>query len=177
MKQQYLSVREIKESDVALITNYWLTAEPALLTAMGVQLDKMPAPGEWPAMLAEQMQLPNEQKKSYCIIWELNGQPIGHCNVNKIIFGEEATMHLHIWYAAERKMGLGVSLIKLSLPLFFKTLQLKKVCCEPYDLNDAPNKTLPKAGFHFIKEHTTIPGSFSFEQPANLWEITADDLK
>ena len=102
---QELSVREIKESDIPLIINYWINAEPAFLTGMGVDLDKMPLKEEWRPMLTQQIQLPYEQKKSYCIIWELNGKPIGHCNVNNINFGEEASMHLHIWYAEERKMG------------------------------------------------------------------------
>jgi RimJ/RimL family protein N-acetyltransferase len=174
---QQLSVREIKESDIPLIINYWLTAEPAFLTGMGVDLDKMPLKEEWRPMLTEQIQLPYEQKKSYCTIWELNGKPIGHCNVNNISFGEEASMHLHIWYADERKTGLGVQFIKMSLPFFFKNLLLKKICCDPYAHNPAPNKTLSKAGFTFIKEYFGFPGSFSFEQPANHWEITAAAIK
>lgn len=170
---QQLSVREIKESDIPLIIDYWFNADPAFLTGMGVDLTKIPAKEKWPPMLTEQITLPYEQKRSYATIWELNGKPIGHCNVNEIIFGEQAYMHLHIWNAAERKMGLGVQLIKLSLPFFFKNLQLKKICCDPYALNPSPNKTLARAGFTFIKEYVGFPGAFSFEQPVNHWEITA----
>ncbi len=144
---------------------------------MGIDLTKMPLKEEWVPMLTEQLQIPYDQKKSYSTIWELNGKPVGHCNVNKITFGEEAYMHLHIWYAAERRAGFGVSFIKMSLPWFFKNLQLKKIYCEPYALNPAPNKTLARAGFSFIKEYNSIPGSFSFEQPVNQWEIAAGDLK
>lgn len=169
--QHILSVRDIKESDIELIVNYWKTAEPGYLAGMGVDTGKMPLIDEWRIMLAEQIQLPYDQKKSYCTIWELDGRPVGHSNVNKIIFGEEAFMHLHIWYAAERKMGFGVQFIKLSLPLFFINLHLKKVYCEPYALNAAPNRTLHRAGFHFVKEYITIPGAINFEQPVNLWEI------
>lgn len=172
---QELSVREIKESDIPLIIDYWFSAERAFLTGMGVDLSKIPAKEQWEPMLAGQIHAPYEEKKSYCTIWELNGKPIGHCNVNNIIFGEEAYMHLHIWYAEERKMGLGVQFIRLSLPFFFTHLQLKKICCDPYALNEAPNKTLRKAGFTFIKEYIGFPGSFSFEQPATHWEITATD--
>lgn len=170
---QQLSVREIKESDIDLIINYWLTSNDQYLLGMGVDLNKMPSREEWQQMLAAQIQLPYSQKQSYCSIWELNGNPVGHCNVNKIVFGEEAYMHLHIWYAAERKMGLGVQCIQKSLALFFKNLQLKKIYCEPYALNEAPNKTLARAGFHFVKEYVTIPGSLNFEQPVKLWEIDA----
>ena len=175
--QQQLSVREIRESDIDLIIHYWLTAGDDYLTAMGVDLHKMPSKEEWQAMLTAQIQLPYSEKKSYCTIWELNGKPIGHSNVNNISFGEQAYMHIHIWYAEERKMGFGVAFIKMSLVLFFENLQLKKVCCEPYALNAAPNKTLAKAGFQFVKEYTTIPGSINFEQPVKLWEIHLNDIR
>lgn len=64
----------------------------------------------------------------------------------------------------------------MTLPYFFNKLQLKRLYCEPYALNPAPNKTLEKVGFTFVKEHLTIPGSLNFEQPAKLWELTYNDF-
>lgn len=171
-----LTAREIKESDIELIIQYWLTSGNDYLASLGVDLDKMPSKADWQRILASQIALPYQEKQSYCTTWELNGKPIGHSNVNKIIYGKEAFMHLHIWYADERKMGLGAAFVKKSLPFFFKNLQLEKLYCEPYAVNEAPNKTLAKAGFHFIKEYTTVPGSINFEQPVKLWEISAADL-
>jgi RimJ/RimL family protein N-acetyltransferase len=175
MTEQILSVREITQSDVALITQYWLNASADYLEGMGVDLNKMPTEAAWTSMLGEQISKPYEQKKSYCTIWELNGKPIGHCNVNNISFGKEANMHLHIWYAAERKLRLGPSFIQLSLPYFFNNLQLKKIKCEPYALNPSPNKAIAKAGFRFVKEHISIPGSLNHEQLVSLWEISREE--
>ncbi|MBL0359276.1 MAG: GNAT family N-acetyltransferase [Chitinophagaceae bacterium] len=174
---QILSVREIEQTDVALITNYWLTAEPGFLQAMGVDLNKMLTREQWISMLQQQLEQTYEQKKSYCIIWELNGNPIGHCNVNSIEFGNIAAMHLHIWYAAERKLGLGPAFIKMSLPYFFNHLQLKTICCEPYALNPAPNKALAKAGFTFIKEYSCTPGMINFVQMVSHWEISRESCE
>lgn len=171
MSTPKLSVREIQQDDILLITDYWLSADPASLQAMGVDLDKMPDRKQWISMLNEQMEQPYEKKKSYCMIWQADERPIGHCNVNKIIFGEEAYMHLHIWYPSVRSMRLGAVLIQMSLPYFFMNLQLKKICCEPYALNPAPNRVLAKAGFEYVKEYITTPGSLNFEQPVNHWEI------
>lgn len=170
-----LSVREIQQNDIPLIIEYWLNAEPAYLQGMGVDLDKMLSHEQWQSMLEEQLGLPHEQKKSYCMIWEVDGQPVGHCNVNRIVFGEEAFMHLHIWYAAIRSMRLGTELIKMTLPYFFKNLQLKKICCEPYALNPSPNKALAKAGFEFVNEYITIPGALNFEQTVAHWEILREN--
>jgi RimJ/RimL family protein N-acetyltransferase len=171
------AVREIQKRDIELITGYWLNAEPAFLTGMGVDLNKMPSMEEWITILSEQLEQPYPQKKSYCIIWLVDNKAIGHCNVNKIKFGEEAYMHLHVWNRAFRKKGMGTELVKMSLSYFFENLELKKIYSEPYALNPAPNKVLAKAGFTFVRKYITIPGLLNFEQPVNLWELTFKQYK
>ncbi len=172
-----LSVREIQESDIPLITNYWLRADPYYLQGMGVDLNKMPNEERWFTMLNDQLQQDYKDKKAYCTIWEADGEAIGHCNVNKIIFGQEAYMHLHLWYADKRTKGMGAQLVKKSLPYFFNHLHLKTLYCEPYALNPAPNKTLAKVGFEFAKEYVTTPGYLNFEQKVCLWQITKGQFK
>lgn len=175
--QSILSVREIRASDIELITDYWLNADPAFLEGMGVDTAKMPARQEWIDMLSAQISQPYSEKQSYCIIWQVNDQPVGHSNINKIIWGEEAYMHLHIWNTNSREKGYGTALVSMTLPWFFENFRLKKLYCEPYALNPAPNKTLEKAGFEFIKEHTTIPGWLNFEQPVRRWELSYERFK
>ena len=97
MRSPLLSVREIQQSDIEPLSDYWFKSSPGFLTAMGVDFSKMPRRGEWEEMLNEQLRQSYEEKKSYCIIWLLDDEPIGHSNVNRILFGEEAYMHLHIW--------------------------------------------------------------------------------
>jgi [ribosomal protein S5]-alanine N-acetyltransferase len=166
-----LSVREITAADVAPLVDYWLTATPQFLRGMGADPAKIPDRATWENMLHEQIATPYTEKKAYCIIWLVNEQPIGHSNVNKIVFGDEAYMHLHVWNAALRGTGYGRQLLEKTIPFFFKNLQLKKLYCEPYAHNPAPNKILPKAGFRFVKSYTTTPGYLNFEQEVNLWEM------
>ncbi|MFN0216420.1 MAG: GNAT family N-acetyltransferase [Saprospiraceae bacterium] len=169
-----LSVRELEKSDIGLIAEYWLNATPEFLLGMGVDLNRMPSFDEIEAALLEQLSLEIPEKKSYCIIWQVDGKPVGHSNINKIQFGLEAFMHLHLWQPETRQKGIGVNLVKMTLPFFFEKYQLKTLFCEPYALNPAPNKTLEKVGFRFVKEHITIPGAINFEQPARLWEMSRE---
>ncbi len=171
-----LAVREIQPSDIALITNYWLTADHRFLEGMGVEVSKMPSQEQWQQMLGVQLTQPYTEKQSYCIIWELDGQPVGHSNINKIKFGAEAYMHLHLWVGGERQKGIGTAFVKMTLPYFFDNMQLKKLYCEPYALNPAPNKTLEKVGFKFVETLITTPGWLNFEQAVNLWELSAEDF-
>ncbi len=170
-------MKEIDESDIPLIIDYWLNADNAFLRRMGVDINKIPTREDWQNILSEQLVQPYENKKSYCIIWQVDGIAVGHSNVNKIIFGEGAYMHLHLWKKDLRKNGLGTEMVIMTLPYFFNNLKLKKLCCEPYALNPSPNKTLNKIGFEFVKEHITIPGFLNFEQQVNLWELTPEKFK
>src|SRR4051812_4849628 len=94
-----LSVREMRAGDIDLISSYFLNADRGFLQNMGVDTAKMPTKDEWTKMLTEQLSQRYDEKKSYCIIWLIDDKPVGHSNVNKIIFGEEAYMHLHLWHA------------------------------------------------------------------------------
>lgn len=169
-----ISVRELQEKDIQLIADYWLNSDSIFLESMGVDLSKIPNMEQFTQMLLGQLNLPIEQKRSFCIIWELDGKPIGHSNTNPTVFGEEAFMHLHIWEADTRMKGLGSEFVKLTLPYFFNKLKLKRLISEPYALNPAPNKTLQKSGFDFVKEYFTVPGSINFEQRVNRWELSVE---
>lgn len=167
-----LLVREAQIGDIDLIADYWLKSDPDFMIQMGVDLDKLPSREEFTEMLTQQIGKPLTEKKAYALIWEMNGKPIGHSNVNGIEFGQEATMHLHIWQSPHRQKGNGTRLLRKSLPFYFDNLALETLICEPYALNPGPNKTLENIGFEWIKRYTTIPGSINFEQEVNRWELT-----
>jgi [ribosomal protein S5]-alanine N-acetyltransferase len=172
-----LSVREIEPKDIAHIVDYWTNASDKHLLAMGVDVTKRRYPAELENMLTTQIQTPYQQKNSYCVIWELEGVPVGHCNTNPINYGKDAFMHLHVWIPLQRNKGYGVQFVKMTLPYFFNNLQLQELFCQPYALNPSPNKTIEKVGFDFVKEYITIPGPLAFEQPVKLWKISAEKCK
>ena len=43
--------------------------------------------------------------------------------------------------------------------------------CEPNAFNVAPNRTLQKAGFKYLKTHMTVPGPFNYHQAVTRWVI------
>src|SRR4029077_17451382 len=116
MGGEVLSVREMEESDIGLITQYWLGSDSDFMKGMGVDVSKIPKKEEWGKMLEKQLSQPYHEKDSYCMIWLVDNKPVGHSNVNKIIFGQEAYMHLHIWNNTTRKKGIGTSFVKMTIP-------------------------------------------------------------
>lgn len=171
-----LSVREINLADISHIVDYWLGSPVEHLMGMGVDLTKLPGEGQWRDMLESQIDVDYMEKKSFCLICSLDDVPIGHCNIDRIVFGESAYMHIHLWQPKSRQKGLGVQLIKKTIPTFFDKYKLKTLHCEPYSENPAPHKALELAGFSFVKEHITIPGSINFEQSVKLWKLERTSL-
>ena len=167
-----IEVRELTQSDIPLIVDYWLKCDNDYLVGMGVDLKKLPSEEELRNMLSMQIRLPYNEKPSFALIAMANGQPAGHCNVNDIAYGHEATLHLHLWNTANRRKGLGTAMVRQSLGVFFEKLQLQTIWCEPYAANPAPNRTLEKVGFEFVKKYVTTPGSLSFEQEVNRYKMT-----
>jgi ribosomal-protein-alanine N-acetyltransferase len=169
-----LTIREIIAADVPLLADYWTKSDPEFMKSMGVDLDKIPRRDELMEMLSRQIGQSYAEKQSYAIIWQIDGKSSGHSNINKIIFGEEASMHLHLWNLPERKKGLGADFVRMTLPKYFNNFNLSKIYCEPYAFNEAPNRTMKNVGFDFIKRYRTVPGYLNFEQEVNRWEMNRE---
>lgn len=172
-----VEIREFVESDIEKIVDYFIDAESDFLKGMGADKSKLPERKEWIHNLQSELIKPYREKDYYYIIWLLDGRPVGHSNVNHIDFGESATMHLHLWKSGTRKSGLGLEFLKMTIPLYFEKLELKKLICEPYSENIAPNRTLKKIGFDLIQTYETIPGPINFRQIVNRYELTKEQLK
>ncbi len=167
-----LSVREMEERDVELIVNYFADSSSTYLLGMGADPDKIPSKGLWSKSIKSQLYNSYAKKETYNIIWVKDDLPIGHSNINKIHYGEDAFMHLHIWDLQNRNQGLGLIFLRATIPNYFAKFQLKKLICEPYSFNAAPIKTLTKLGFELEKEYTTTPGSICFIQKVKRYNLT-----
>ena len=170
-----IRVREWIPSDIEKIVDYFVLADADFLRGMGAEKSKLPKREAWIQNLEAEIDKPYTEINHYYIIWLVDNEPIGHSNVNKIVYGESATMHLHMWDSQKRKKGLGLELLKLTIPFYFEKLKLKTLICEPYSENIAPNKTLKKLGFNFIRAYETIPGIICFPQTVNRYELTKED--
>ena len=177
ISENNLSVRVAEENDFNNMVDYFLKADNQFLQGMGVDPEKLPKRGEWLTLLLDDHKKDIENKGFYYIIWLLENMPVGHSNINKIIFGKEAYMHLHFWRSDKRQKGFGFEFMKLCIPYYFNSFKLKKIYCEPYALNPGPNKILKKLGFDFIKQYETTPGRINFYQPVNRWCLDIDIYK
>ena len=168
------TARPMLAAEADLIIDYFHNASSEFLRGLGVDPGKLPPRDKWRAHYDREFSQPIEKRNSFLVLWELTLSPIGFSTADKIVIGEQAFMHLHIFEAARRQQGHGAALVRQTANLYFETLRIKQLYCEPYALNVAPNRTLQKAGFKYVMTHECIPGPLNFHQPVNRWLLRRD---
>jgi len=158
-------------SDTDVIIDYFHSASPEFLNTLGIDPSRLPERARWKAIFERLFALPIEERNFFAIVWELDGKLAGWSSADKIVFGQEAYMHLHILEPERRQSGNGTFFVKESAKIYFDTLRIARLFCEPYALNVAPNRTLQAAGFKYVKTHETVPGPLNFHQPVTRWML------
>lgn len=171
------TIREFNPTDIDHMIRYFHNADDADLLRMGVDRQKLPSVKEWRRIVSENLKKPYKERSFYYLAWISNGVTVGHSNINKITFGEEAFMHLHLWQPSMRKEGNGFFLLGKSISRYFEQFKLKRILCEPCADNPAPNAILPKMGFNFVRSYETTPGWINFHQRVNRWLLTRETWK
>jgi RimJ/RimL family protein N-acetyltransferase len=166
-----LTVREMMGSEVDIIIEYFQSSTPEHLEMLGVDPTRLPAAESWRERLRRECALPIDQRSMVPVIWLSDDRPVGFSSSDKIFYGEQANMHLHVTEPHRRHQGIGVECVGRSVDIYFERLKLKRLFCEPNAFNVAPNRTLQKAGFKYLKTHMTVPGPLNFHQPVTRWMI------
>jgi RimJ/RimL family protein N-acetyltransferase len=166
-----VTVREMLDSEFDVVIDYFYKATPEFLETLGVDPTRLPPPDSWRERFQRDSARPIEQRASLIVLWLSNDQPIGFSSSDKINYGEQANMHLHVVDPERRNRGIGVECVQRSADIYFDRLKLKRLFCEPNAFNVAPNRTLQKAGFKYLKTHMTVPGPLNFHQAVTRWAM------
>ena len=163
------TVREMTDSEFDIVIEYFFKSTPEHLEILGVDPTRLATPDSWRERFQRDSARPLEQRASLVVIWLSDKHPIGFSTADKIAYGEQANMHLHVVDPERRNRGYGVECIRRSADIYFERLKLKRLFCEPNAFNVAPNRTLQKAGFKYLKTHMTVPGPLNFHQAVTRW--------
>jgi RimJ/RimL family protein N-acetyltransferase len=163
--------RPMQLAETELIIDYFHSASPEFLNTLGVDPSRLLERAQWKARFEARFALPIEERNFFAILWEIDGRPAGWSSADKVVFGQEAYMHLHVLDPERRGQGNGTFFVRESAKIYFDTLRISRLYCEPYAFNTAPNRTLQAAGFKYVKTHETVPGPFNFHQPVTRWML------
>ena len=132
---------------------------------------RLPSREDWLSHYEREFALPIPERSSYILAWELDGELIGFSTADPFTFGAEAFMHLHIRLPQRRQAGLGVEFVRRSAHVYFETLELRRLLCQPNAFNVAPNRTLQAAGFRYVRTEVCRPHPINFEQAITRWML------
>jgi RimJ/RimL family protein N-acetyltransferase len=166
-----LVVREMALDQVGLIIDYFHASTPEHLESMGVDPTRLPPASDWRARYVAEYAKPVEQRSTLLVIWELDGVAVGFSTSDRIVYGEQAHMHLHILDQDRRGAGIGSACVRRTADIYFAALALERLFCEPNAFNIAPNRTLQSAGFRYLKTYNTVPGSLNYHQAVTRWVL------
>ncbi|WP_407157081.1 GNAT family N-acetyltransferase [Bradyrhizobium sp. STM 3557] len=166
-----LDVREMMLDETDIVIDYFHSSTPEHLETMGVDPTRMPGRSIWSSRFKELYAQPISERPNFVVIWRLDDKPIGFSSCDKIVFGSRANMHLHVVVPELRQRGIGVECVRRTVEIYFRTFALKQLFCEPNAYNVAPNRTLQKAGFKYVKTYKTVPGPLNYHQAVTRWVI------
>jgi RimJ/RimL family protein N-acetyltransferase len=166
-----LTIREMRLSEVSVRIDYFHDASDEYLRVLGVDRTLLPTREAWRAFYEEDYGRPIRDRLNYSLVWQLDGKVVGFSSTDRIDFGNEAFMHLHVVEAGLRSNGLGTQFVRLSAQAYFTSLELQRLFCEPNAFNIAPNRTLQRAGFRYLFTHEAQPSSINFPQATTRWVL------
>jgi RimJ/RimL family protein N-acetyltransferase len=164
-----LVIREMAIDEVDLVIDYFHGSTPEHLETLGVDPTRLPSRRDWQARYEAEYAKPIERRSTFLVIWEQDGAAVGFSTADKITYGEQAHMHLHVVDEGRRGSGVGAACVRETVGLYFCALRLRHLFCEPNAFNVAPNRTLQKAGFHYVKTYKTVPGPLNYHQAVTRW--------
>ena len=166
-----LTVREMTTSEFEIVIDYFLAATPEFLEILGVDPSRVPSAEGWRERFRREDGRLIGQRTWMVLIWLSDDRPVGFSSSDKITYGEQANMHLHVIDPERRHRGIGAECVRRSVDIYFERLKLKRLFCEPNAFNVAPNRALQKARFKYLKTHMTVPGALNYRQAVTRWVI------
>jgi RimJ/RimL family protein N-acetyltransferase len=166
-----LVIREMALDEAGLIVDYFHSSTPEHLETLGVDPTRLPTRGDWLARYAAEYRKPVRDRATLLVIWELDGVAIGFSTSDRIRYGEQAHMHLHVVDPQRRRSGVGAACVRETVDIYFEALALKRLFCEPNAFNVAPNRTLQRVGFRYVKTYNTVPGALNYHQAITRWVL------
>src|SRR5688572_11813983 len=102
-----LHVREMRLEATSIVIDYFHSSTPEHLEMLGVDPTRLPPKEAWASIFKLQYDLPISERKAFFVIWSEAGRAIGFSSCDKIVFGRQANMHLHVTEPTQRQRGIG----------------------------------------------------------------------
>lgn len=179
IKPQLISVRDISESDIPLILNYWFRSPAGFIEGMGVDPKKMPLESDFRKSLEEKIyqnkMLSFSKLNALAITYDNNF--IGFHTINPLVEGDYGIFHAHITDSEFRRCGIGLHTYPKACAIFLKRFNLDRILFKTPSQNTAAIRVKQKIGIRLIGEELIGFGIIKDGTHAKVFELTREEAK
>jgi RimJ/RimL family protein N-acetyltransferase len=174
-----LSIRDLSESDIPLVLDYWFRSPPGFIESLGVDFKKMPQEQEMALNLIEKCRtnakLPVSKLNALIITYQ--DQPIGMHTLFPLTEGDFGIFHAHIWKPEMRKRGLARYTYPRACLEFMNRFNLKRILFKTPVQNSGAIKVKEKLGIRAIGNEVIGFGIIKDGTVATVYELTRDEAE
>lgn len=176
---QDLLLRDLSESDIPLVLDYWFRSSPGFIESMGVDLKKLPKEQEMALNLTEKCRenakLPTSKLNALIISYQ--GQPIGVHTLFPFTEGDFGIFHAHIWKPEMRQQGLAKFTYPRACLEFINRFNLNRILFKTPVQNIGAIKVKEKLGIRSIGEEVIGFSIIKEGTNAKVFELTRNEAE
>lgn len=172
-----VALRDLVESDIPLVLDYWFRSPPGYVESMGADPRKLPSESEWGRSLLERCRhnLSLPESKATVLVITHDGAPIGMHTLFPVTEGDSAIFHAHVWRPEFRGRGLGMITYPQACEIFMRRFDLKKLLFKTPLQNPGAIRVKEKLGIRSTGEEILDLAIMRENLRARVFELTREE--
>lgn len=174
---QSVSVRDLGESDIPSVLDYWYRSPPGFIESLGADLDKLPAEARFAESLLQRIRANGAagRSKLSALAILLDGRFVGFHNLNPLTEGDFGVFHAHIARPEARRRGVGECSYPRACRIYLERFDLKRILFKTPLQNVGAIRVKEKLGIRCIGEEVVDFGVIRAGTRARVFELTREE--
>jgi len=168
-------IRDLEESDVPALVEYWHGSTPDYLYSIGVDLSKLTTREETRQRLLASLEAAGKRSRITLVVAAAGGKPLAYSNAN---LGADGVgyVHAHVLDPALRRLGFASTAFLGVLSTFCTHFGIEKLVFQTSPENEAINRLVQRFGFVPRQVHLEQPDGMARPGLFNVYEVPRQAL-
>jgi len=163
-------LRDIEESDVETLVNYWHNTDPAYLASIGVDLTKLASRDVTRTRFLSSLPGAQQPPERATFVVTCDGQLVAYTNLNFKSM-DEVYAHVHTVVRSTLAKALVYAYFPEMIKIFFKRFPITRLKMQTSPANQNINRFLAQFGLAPQRVHLATPDGMARPGDFNIYEI------
>ncbi len=174
-QEMEIVIRDLEESDVPALVEYWHASSPEYLRSIGVDLAKLTTREETQRRFLASLEAAGRRSRVTLVVAAAGGEPLAYSNADLGADGA-GTVHAHVLDPALRRVGFASAVFLSVLRVFCTHFGIEKLVFQTSPENEAINRLVQRFGFAPRRVHLEQPDGMARPGLFNLYEVPREAL-